>query len=129
MLASDLGLAGLLVPEALGGAGASMREAAVVLEELGRAVAPVPYLGSAVVATTALLVAGATGAARRAGRGSDRRRARDAVHRDRAAYTVKAEGDRLSGTVTSVADALPADVAARARPRPGCSRSTWRMPQ
>ena len=49
-----MGLAGLLIPESLGGAGASAREAAVVLEELGRAVAPVPFLGSAVVATTAL---------------------------------------------------------------------------
>lgn len=54
-LATDLGLAGLLVPEELSGAGASAREAAAVLEELGRAVAPVPFLTSAVIATTALL--------------------------------------------------------------------------
>ncbi|AHH95596.1 acyl-CoA dehydrogenase family protein [Kutzneria albida] len=57
-LATELGLAGLLVPEELGGAGASAREVAVVLEELGRAVAPVPFLGSAVLATSALLAAG-----------------------------------------------------------------------
>src|SRR5260221_14155908 len=57
-LAADLGCAGLLIPERNGGAGASYREAAVVAEEAGRAVAPVPYLGSAVVATTALLAAG-----------------------------------------------------------------------
>jgi alkylation response protein AidB-like acyl-CoA dehydrogenase len=57
-LAREMGLAGLLVPESYGGAGASLREVAVVLEELGRAVAPVPYLSSAVVATTALLAAG-----------------------------------------------------------------------
>jgi alkylation response protein AidB-like acyl-CoA dehydrogenase len=56
-LAADLGCAGLLVPEAYGGAGASYREAAVVAEEAGRAVAPVPYLESSVVATTALLAA------------------------------------------------------------------------
>ena len=56
-LAADLGCAGLLLPESLGGAGASYREAAVVAEETGRAVAPVPYLGSAVVATAALLSA------------------------------------------------------------------------
>ncbi len=55
ILATDLGLAGLLVPDALGGQGAGAREAAVVLEELGRAVAPVPYLTSAVIATEALL--------------------------------------------------------------------------
>ncbi|MGD3109136.1 acyl-CoA dehydrogenase family protein [Streptomyces sp. YGL11-2] len=54
-LAVDIGTAGLLVPEKLGGQGASAREAAVVLEELGRAVAPVPYLTSAVVAVSALL--------------------------------------------------------------------------
>ena len=54
-LARDIGAAGLLVPEELGGAGASAREAAVVLEELGRAVAVVPFFSSAVLATSALL--------------------------------------------------------------------------
>ncbi|MER6142564.1 acyl-CoA dehydrogenase family protein [Streptomyces sparsogenes] len=54
-LAAEMGTAGLLVPDKLGGQGATAREAAVVLEELGRAVAPVPYLSSAVLATTALL--------------------------------------------------------------------------
>ncbi len=56
-LAADLGCGGLLVPEPAGGAGASYREAAVVAEETGRSVTPVPYLGSAVVATTALIAA------------------------------------------------------------------------
>lgn len=59
-LATELGVAGLLVPESLGGAGASAREAAVVMEEIGRAVAPVPFLSSAVLATVALLRAGDT---------------------------------------------------------------------
>src|SRR5215471_15959987 len=54
-LAAEIGCAGLLIPESLGGAGASFREAAVVCEELGRSVAPVPFLGSAVLATVALL--------------------------------------------------------------------------
>jgi alkylation response protein AidB-like acyl-CoA dehydrogenase len=57
-IGADLGCAGLLIPEDADGAGASFREAAVVAEELGRATAPVPYLGSAVVATTVLLAAG-----------------------------------------------------------------------
>jgi alkylation response protein AidB-like acyl-CoA dehydrogenase len=57
-LATDLGCAGLLIPEDHGGAGASCREAAVVAEETGYAVAPVPYLGSSVVATAALLGTG-----------------------------------------------------------------------
>src|SRR5258706_14016798 len=54
-LAAEVGCAGLLIPESLGGAGASFREAAVVSEEVGRSVAPVPFLGSAVLATVALL--------------------------------------------------------------------------
>jgi alkylation response protein AidB-like acyl-CoA dehydrogenase len=59
-LAAELGVAGLLVPESLGGAGAGAREAAVVMEEIGRAVAPVPFLSSAVLATVALLGVGET---------------------------------------------------------------------
>lgn len=57
---TDLGLPGLLVPESLGGAGATAREAAAVLEELGRAAAPSPFLTSSVVATSALVALGDT---------------------------------------------------------------------
>jgi alkylation response protein AidB-like acyl-CoA dehydrogenase len=53
-VAADLGCAGLPVPETAGGVGASWREMAVVAEELGRAVAPVPFLGHAIA--TALLM-------------------------------------------------------------------------
>ncbi|MBA2954301.1 acyl-CoA dehydrogenase [Nocardioides sp. MAH-18] len=56
----ELGLPGLLVPESLGGAGASAREAAAVLEESGRAAAPSPFLTSSVVATTVLTALGDT---------------------------------------------------------------------
>ena len=54
-VAADLGCAGLLIPERDGGAGASYREAAAAAQGLGSYVAPVPFLGSAVVATAALL--------------------------------------------------------------------------
>ena len=54
-VAADMGCAGLLIPERDGGAGASYREAAAAAEVLGSYVAPVPFLGSAVVATAALL--------------------------------------------------------------------------
>jgi len=60
-IASDLGCAGLLIPERDGGAGASYREAAAAAEVLGSYVAPVPFLGSAVVATAALLSVGSQG--------------------------------------------------------------------
>jgi alkylation response protein AidB-like acyl-CoA dehydrogenase len=54
-VAGDLGCAGLLIPERDGGAGASIREACSAAEALGGSVAPVPFLGSSVVATAALL--------------------------------------------------------------------------
>ncbi len=66
-LAAEIGCAGLLIPESRGGAGASYRETAVVAEETGRAAAPVPYLGSAVVATTAAAGSRGHGPAGRAG--------------------------------------------------------------
>ncbi|MEV6644278.1 acyl-CoA dehydrogenase family protein [Amycolatopsis sp. NPDC051371] len=69
-LADEVGVAGLAVPEELGGHGASAREVAVVAEELGRSVAPVPFLGSVVLATTALVRAGAGGFVRRLAAGS-----------------------------------------------------------
>ncbi len=59
-LSTKLGLNGLLISEDLGGSGASAREAAVVLEELGRFAAPVPFLTSSVVAVTVLKYMGAT---------------------------------------------------------------------
>lgn len=120
VLAKDMGLTGLAVPEAYGGAGAGPRELAVVLEELGRVVAPVPYLGSAVVATATLgavlaqparpaqpavaellasLAAGATAAL--------------VVPVDTApgaaAASVRSDGGALTGQVRAVADAWAAD--------------------
>jgi len=52
---TEIGCAGLLVPESLGGADASFREVAVAAEQLGAFVAPVPFVGSAVVATSTLI--------------------------------------------------------------------------
>jgi alkylation response protein AidB-like acyl-CoA dehydrogenase len=116
-LAADVGAASLLVPEELGGHGSTAREAAVVLEELGRNVTPVPFLGSAVLATTALLGCGrgdavtdllkalasgeSTGALAlplSTGPGSE------------FPATVRVENGALHGTIASVADAFVADV-------------------
>jgi alkylation response protein AidB-like acyl-CoA dehydrogenase len=52
---AGLDVLGLVVPEKLGGAGAGHVERAIVAEELGRALAPSPFLASAVLATDALL--------------------------------------------------------------------------
>ena len=62
-VAAEIGVAGLLIPERLGGAGASYRELAAAAEQFGAAVAPIPYLGSAAVATAALLSAARSAAA------------------------------------------------------------------
>jgi alkylation response protein AidB-like acyl-CoA dehydrogenase len=113
-LTQEIGVAGLPVPEERGGAGASWREVAVVAEELGRAVAPVPFLGTAVA--TALLL----------GTGEDELLAAVAAGERTAALAVGATrgagrpvpvtverqgaGDLLQGTVTAVVDAVTADV-------------------
>jgi alkylation response protein AidB-like acyl-CoA dehydrogenase len=122
-LAADLGCAGLLIDESHGGAGASYHEAAVVAEETGKAAACVPYLTSAVMATTALLGTGdadllgglasgrltaalAVGFATMPGTETSFRPVRVGAPQDGDAPGVA----RLSGTVTGVAGALAADV-------------------
>jgi alkylation response protein AidB-like acyl-CoA dehydrogenase len=55
----DIGALGLLVPEEHGGAGMGMVDAAVVLEELGGALCPVPYASSAIGAVSLVLAGGA----------------------------------------------------------------------
>ncbi|MFI9469220.1 acyl-CoA dehydrogenase family protein [Streptomyces sp. NPDC052492] len=112
-LADGMGLAGLLVPEDRGGQGATHREAAVVLEELGRAVAPVPYLTSAVVATEALLAC-ADGDDLLADLASGRLIGALAVGLHTAPgaafATVRADGAALHGELAGIADAAVADV-------------------
>ncbi|MCC5947984.1 MAG: acyl-CoA dehydrogenase family protein [Nitriliruptoraceae bacterium] len=54
---AELGLTGLTIAEEHGGAGASFVELSVVFEELGRRLACVPMLSSAVLGTTAIQVA------------------------------------------------------------------------
>ncbi|MFC5744381.1 acyl-CoA dehydrogenase family protein [Actinomadura rugatobispora] len=54
----ELGLTAVGVPEEYGGTGASFGDLAVVAEELGRALAPVPFFSSAVLAARILLESG-----------------------------------------------------------------------
>lgn len=54
-MAGDLGLQGLAVPDRYGGAGFGQVEMSIVMEELGRALVPSPFLGSAVLAPSALM--------------------------------------------------------------------------
>jgi alkylation response protein AidB-like acyl-CoA dehydrogenase len=128
-VAAGIGCAGLLIPEPLGGAGASYREVAAASEELGAFVAPVPFLGSSVVATAALLALGddgadvAPGLLRRLASGElAAALAVPFTAAPQAGFPVAArvsgshQGDaadgiaRLRGRITNVADALPAEV-------------------
>ncbi len=111
-LAADLGVAGLLVPESLGGAGAGAREAAVVMEEIGRAVAPVPFLSSAVLATVALVRAGDTETVSALAQGELTAALVVPLSTAPGDPTTAVTGgaDGLSGSVTSVAGAAEADV-------------------
>jgi alkylation response protein AidB-like acyl-CoA dehydrogenase len=122
-VAADLGCAGLLIPERDGGAGASYREAAAAAEVLGSHVAPVPFLGSAVVATAALLSVGSQGGllAKMADGGVTAALGVPFATAPGSGFpsSVRVAGPRpgdaagtarLRGMVTGVADALPAGV-------------------
>jgi len=55
---AELGLLGILIPEAYGGSGQGLLEAAILYEELGRSLAPSPHFASAVMGAGVLLAAG-----------------------------------------------------------------------
>lgn len=55
---TELGLTGLMIPTSYGGSGMSMLDAAIVYEELGRALAPSPHFVSSVMAARVLEIAG-----------------------------------------------------------------------
>jgi len=54
----ELGVLGIIIPEEYGGVGLGFLDAALVAEALGRAVAPIPYIGSSIMAPVAILNAG-----------------------------------------------------------------------
>lgn len=63
-LGHELGLLGITVPEDIGGSGASLVESALVAEEFGRALVPLPWMSS-VIAAGLLADAGETDLVRR----------------------------------------------------------------
>jgi len=112
---ADLGAAAVLIPEAHGGLGLTLLDAALVAEALGRFAAPSPFLGSAVLAPLALL------------QGSDAQQARwlpklaageaiagvaiaEAVAGARDGGGVTASGGKLNGKALFVIDAAEADL-------------------
>jgi alkylation response protein AidB-like acyl-CoA dehydrogenase len=55
---AGMGFLGVAIPEAYGGAGAGHLELCVIAEEMGRALAPVPFSSTVYLAAEALLIAG-----------------------------------------------------------------------
>src|SRR6266700_171224 len=55
---AEMGFLGVAIPEEFGGAGAGHLELCVVAEEMGRALAPVPFSSTVYLAAEALLIAG-----------------------------------------------------------------------
>ncbi|GAC1570924.1 MAG: acyl-CoA dehydrogenase family protein [Candidatus Dormibacteria bacterium] len=115
-----LGLLGIVVPEELGGGGASLVDQGVVLEEMGRSAMCGPYVSTAVLAVQALLHLDRDAAVedllRRASTGTVMTLALgDAAH-DWTDATVgvraeqTADGWRLDGSVTHVPDGTAAEV-------------------
>jgi alkylation response protein AidB-like acyl-CoA dehydrogenase len=107
VLAGQLGLTGLVISDADGGAGTGWVEAAIATEELGAALVPVPWL-STLIATGALLGTGEAGAGLRKAVAAGERLvtlAQGDVAADR-----EREGWALSGTAPYVLDGAAADV-------------------
>lgn len=113
---AEMGLNGVLVPEAQGGLGLGHVEAGVVLEEIGRNLSPSPFLATAVAAVEALkgsaqadrwfpgIVSGDTIAALAIDEGPK--------HRDRIAMTAERAGNgfRLNGAKRFVTHGHVADL-------------------
>jgi len=62
---AEMGFLGVAIPEEFGGAGAGHLELCVIAEEIGRALAPVPFSSTVYLAAEALLLAGSNSQKRR----------------------------------------------------------------
>jgi acyl-CoA dehydrogenase len=113
---AELGLCGAAIPEAYGGVGLGVMELAVICEELGRAVAPVPFFSSVCMAAEAIALAG-----------SDEQKARwlpglatgetiatlawaEGSGAPQTSWSVRVDGDRVSGRKWPVPDAAIASL-------------------
>ncbi len=106
-LSGELGFAGLMIPEAHGGLGLGAVEMALVLEETGRVLAPVPFFETAVLAVQAVLGAADEGQlATLLPRLASGTRASFAGTADRPTLS----GDRLKGTASFVTFAHVAEL-------------------
>lgn len=112
-LCEQVGVAALAVPEEFGGFGAGLVESLLVVGELGRTLADVPMLGSAVLGVQAVLLSGDRQACARLLPGVAEGRRTLAVcwasARGWDDFGVKATGETLDGTAHYVLDGTVAD--------------------
>ncbi|MBX9602188.1 MAG: acyl-CoA/acyl-ACP dehydrogenase [Bryobacteraceae bacterium] len=113
---AEQGYLGVIFPEEYGGLGLGMVELAVLLEEMGTALAPGPYFSSVILAGTLLEAAGSDGVKKRYLKPlcEGKLRATAALLEGAANWTFDAvkmqvTGDLLSGTKMFVTDAAAAD--------------------
>lgn len=121
-LAAELGITGLIVPERYGGAGSGAAELAVVLEEMGAALLPAPFLSSSVLAAALLVRLDGTPAAAEllAGIASGDTVVVAAPWWDPGAVRVTADGrHRLHGEIAYAVDGPLAEVFLVVADRPG----------
>lgn len=115
---AELGWTGLRIPESHGGLGLSILELCVLAEEVGRALSPVPFTSSVLMATELLMASGHEAAMEQwlpkladgSAIGTVAWMEGDAVRPD-GAPRLACVGDRLTGTKLPVADGLAADFA------------------
>lgn len=113
---TDFGLPGLLIPEAFGGLGLSLLDAALMSEALGRNVTPAPFLGSCVLGPLALQLGGSADQQTRwlpriaAGEVRVGLALSEPVAGARDGAGVQSSGGRLTGTALFVTDGLEADL-------------------
>ncbi|NQZ97807.1 MAG: acyl-CoA/acyl-ACP dehydrogenase [Myxococcales bacterium] len=108
---AEMGWLGAAIPEAYGGAGFGHLELALIAQELGRALAPIPFSSSVYLATEALLLAGTPEQRTRYLPGlASGERIGTLAHSEGAGrggspgLTTRIEGDRVSGTKIPVPD-------------------------
>jgi len=115
---AELGWTGLRIPESHGGLGLSVLELCVLAEEVGRALSPVPFTSSVLMATELLMASGHEAAqaawlpklADGSAIGTVAWMEGDAAKPD-GAPRLMCVGDRLTGAKLPVADGLAADFA------------------
>jgi alkylation response protein AidB-like acyl-CoA dehydrogenase len=135
LLCEQVGAAALVIPEALGGAGGELADAAVVIEELGRALVPTPLWGTT-LAELAMLAADEPDGDALAGLAEGTRVGAVVldpgyvVNGDTADVVIAADGDELTRWATFTAEpARTMDPTRRlAALRPGDTRRIGRDP-